>query len=88
MCLEDLKKSMEIIYMSIPWINQDIASKDDFEDSEIDYFQTKADNLYLNWIKLHGIDGVTNYFHMIGSGHILYCLRKWRNLYRYSQQGW
>ena len=25
---------------------------------------------------------------MIGSGHLKYYLIKWRNLYRYSQQGW
>ena len=25
---------------------------------------------------------------MIGAGHFLYYLRKWRNLYRYSQHGW
>ena len=53
-----------------------LRQKDNFEDSEIDDFQTKADNLYRNWIKLHGINGVTNYFHMIGSGHILYYLVK------------
>ena len=25
---------------------------------------------------------------MIGAGHLSYYLQKWRNLYRYSQQGW
>jgi hypothetical protein len=25
---------------------------------------------------------------MIGSGHMTFYLQEWRNLYRYSQQGW
>ena len=35
-----------------------------------------------------GKEGVTNYIHMLGAGHFSHYLRKWRNLYRYSQQGW
>ena len=31
---------------------------------------------------------MTNYFHMIGSGHFTYFLRKHKNLSRFSQQGW
>ena len=33
-------------------------------------------------------EGVTNYLHLIGAGHITYYLRKYRSLYRFSQQGW
>jgi hypothetical protein len=33
-------------------------------------------------------EGITNYLHMIGSGHIAEYLYKWKNLYRFSQQGW
>ena len=33
-------------------------------------------------------EGITNYLHMIGSGHIADYLYKWKNLYRFSQQGW
>jgi len=31
---------------------------------------------------------MTNYIHMVGSGHIGDFLLRWRNLYRHSQQGW
>ena len=31
---------------------------------------------------------ITNYMHLIGAGHITYFLDKYRNLYRFSQQGW
>jgi hypothetical protein len=26
--------------------------------------------------------------HMVGAGHVKFCLKKWRNLNRYSNQGW
>ena len=32
--------------------------------------------------------GVTNYIHMLGSGHLIEFLYKYWNLYKYSQQGW
>jgi hypothetical protein len=35
-----------------------------------------------------GYDGVTNYVHMVGAGHITYFLKKWRNLNRFQNQGW
>ena len=40
------------------------------------------------WVQLHGRDGVTNYVHMIGSGHMLEYMKRWGNLTKYSQQGW
>jgi hypothetical protein len=35
-----------------------------------------------------GYDGCTNYMHMVGAGHVKFYLKKWRNLNRYSNQGW
>jgi hypothetical protein len=37
---------------------------------------------------MHGRKGVTNSFHMLGTVDFTYYLRKWRNLYHFSQQGW
>ena len=62
--------------------------KDDFTDAQIDSFQYLCDTFFIKWVKLHKHHGVGNYVHMIGAGHLSYYLRKWRNLYRYSQQGW
>jgi hypothetical protein len=31
---------------------------------------------------------MTNYIHIIGSGHLSYFGKKYGNLYRFSQQGW
>lgn len=51
-------------------------------------FQEQADLFFQNWIRLHGREGVTNYIHMLGSGHICEYLFYWGNLYAHSQQGW
>ena len=45
-------------------------------------------NFFQAWVLLWQKEGITNYIHMIGSGHIAEYLFKWRNLYRFSQQGW
>ena len=37
---------------------------------------------------LTGREGMTNYIHLLGAGHIIYYLFKYRNLYRYSNQSW
>ena len=34
------------------------------------------------------LQGVTNYLHLIGAGHLLYYLKLYGNLYPFSQQGW
>jgi hypothetical protein len=40
------------------------------------------------WISLTGREGVKNYIHMLGSGHLVEHLKIWKNLYRLSNQGW
>jgi hypothetical protein len=41
-----------------------------------------------DWLDLLGAEHMTNYIHIIGSGHLTYFASKYRNLYRFSQQGW
>lgn len=65
-----------------------IRKKDDFTDEEILEYQKLADYFYHEWIQLYGREGITNYIHMIGSGHVADFLYQYRNLYRHSQQGW
>jgi hypothetical protein len=62
--------------------------REDFSDEDIDSFDEMCDEFYENWISLNGQKGITNYFHMVGAGHLTYYLRHYRNLYRFSQQGW
>jgi len=35
-----------------------------------------------------GKEVVTNYIHMLGSGHINYYMKAYGNLYKFLQQGW
>jgi hypothetical protein len=65
-----------------------LHKKEDFTDEEIKSFQCMANLFFSTWVKLRGREGVTNYIHMLGSGHISFYLHRYRNLYRYSQQGW
>jgi hypothetical protein len=67
---------------------QALQQKTAFTDDDIDNFQDIADRFFSSWLGLVGYDGITNYLHMIGAGHIRYYLKKWRNLHRYQNQGW
>jgi len=41
------------------------------------------------WVNLTGTRHVTNFIHMIaGSGHLVYYVKQFGNLYKYSNQGW
>ena len=65
-----------------------MRQKEDFTDADIADFATLCQQMGENWISLAGSKGMTNYFHLIISGHVTYFLKMWKNLYRYSQQGW
>jgi hypothetical protein len=62
--------------------------REDFTEDDIEEFQTLANDWFEKWVKLTGRDGLTNYVHMVGAGHLSFYMREWGNLYRYSQQGW
>ena len=63
--------------------------KEDFTDAEIEAFQGHCDKFIDAWLQLlPGDTGMTNYFHIVAASHLSYYLREWRNLYRFSQQGW
>jgi hypothetical protein len=57
-------------------------------DEEKEHFQDLLDEFFNSWIELFGVDGISNYIHMLGSGHVLYFIKKYNCLYLYSQQGW
>jgi hypothetical protein len=65
-----------------------LRKREDFTDEDIDEFQCNADYFYAQWIDLFQAEGVTNYIHMIGCGHVADFLTYYRNLYVHSQQGW
>ena len=65
-----------------------LEKRDNFSDAEIKDCQSKIDSFANVWISLNGDAGVGNYFHYLFSGHVSFFLYRYRNLYRYSQQGW
>jgi hypothetical protein len=56
--------------------------------NEMELFQDYIDDFFEHWVEIYGEEGVTNYIHMLGAGHILYFVKKHGCLYLYSQQGW
>jgi hypothetical protein len=65
-----------------------LGQTQDFTDSDIDRLQVDIDAWNARWVALCGREGLTNYTHLLNSSHVTYYLRRFRNLYRYSNQGW
>jgi len=65
-----------------------LESKDEFDQDMVDSFQLSADKFCDVYCGITGRDGMTNYFHILRSGHFSYFLAKYKNLYLLSQQGW
>jgi hypothetical protein len=64
-----------------------VSSKEDFNTAAIVSFQQDFDKYFQIWVKLHSYKGITNYIHMLSSGHISVYLAHWKNLYHHLQQG-
>ena len=47
-----------------------------------------SNSTYSILMLLFGYPGLTNYWHIVGSMHLAFYLRRYRNLYRYQNQGW
>jgi len=76
-------EAMRLLKVSMAWLHK----REDFTDDDIRSFQDTADDFIELWIELNGSEGMSCYLHDLGAGHFSYYLSKYRNLYRYSQQG-
>jgi hypothetical protein len=65
-----------------------LRQKNDYAPQQIEQFQDLIDDFYCQYIDEVGVEGITNYLHLLGSGHIKYYMEIHGNLYKYSQQGW
>ncbi len=62
--------------------------RDYSDDEDICTFQQNIDEFFQVWVQMHSDSGCTNYIHMLYSGHIAEYMFRWRNIHRFSQQGW
>jgi hypothetical protein len=90
LCITSLTRRADWEATILLWngVMQSARRRDDFNDDDIEEFQSAADDWFEKWIQLVGRDGLTNYTHIVGAGHLSFYMREWGNLYRYSQQGW
>jgi hypothetical protein len=61
---------------------------EDYTEEELTEYQDCIDIFYQFWVTHQGVNGMSNYIHDLGSGHVLEYMREWGNLNKYSQQGW
>jgi hypothetical protein len=61
-----------------------------YTEDDICEFQLKINDFFVAHVEESGAgkEGVTNYIHMLGSGHVAYYMKAHGNLYKFSQQGW
>jgi hypothetical protein len=56
----------------------------DYKPGEVDELERRCKKMYTSLVtKIGGIECVTNYFHYVGSGHVVWMCRLWGNLWRY-----
>jgi hypothetical protein len=65
-----------------------IRRYEDFADSDIYNLHCLSAKFMGQWVDSMNGQSITNYIHMIGAGHLVYHVSKYRNLYKFSQQGW
>ena len=65
-----------------------LESREIFSSDRVDTFQLQCVEFGDIFFALTGRDGMTNYFHILRSGHFSYFLWKYGNIYLLSQQGW
>jgi hypothetical protein len=76
-CFQDLSEIMTTL-----------RKHDDFSDFDIHCIESKINAWTPIWIALTGREGMPNYTHVLTSGHMIYYLKRWRNVNRFRNQGW
>ncbi len=71
----DWKKFLEHYLVVIEILTRSV----EYESGDIDRLETNIDIAYAKLIAIAGIQGMTNYFHYLGSGHIVWLTRVYGN---------
>jgi hypothetical protein len=77
-------------YFMISYLNclEYLTLHRDYRPGEVDELERRCKKMYTSLVtQIGGIEGVTNYFHYVGSGHVVWMCRKWGNLWRYRNEG-
>lgn len=64
-----------------------LKKREDYTNEEIDDFQNHIDKWYHIWINEFGYSTYSNYIHVLHTGHMAEEMKRFRCLYRYSQEG-
>ena len=77
--VREIWRSMIIDYRDALMI---LRQSSEYSDDEITDFQEKIDRFFYNYLENSGAskEGITNYLHMLGSGHVSYYMKKHKNL--------
>lgn len=65
-----------------------LRKRSNYTHDEMNNFQRHVDLFAQDWVTLWGESGITNYIHMLISGHLIDYMIRYKCLYRFSQQGW
>jgi hypothetical protein len=90
-CLPDESNNRDHFIVAVRFFQDTmtlLCKKTMFSNEEIEEFQDLADHFCQKWLALTSLPGMTNYIHLLASGHISEYLYRHRNLYVYSNQGW
>jgi len=82
-----MKASFKDLFAKFIASIDEMQRKQDFTDAEIDQAQVVFDSFASKFVEMFGTTTVTNYVQIIGDGTLRFFLKKYRNLYRWSQQG-
>ena len=77
----------DIMDTFVPLMEQ-LHQHEDFSDEQVLSFHCLAARFMHQYCDLFQGEGITNYIHLIGAGHITYYLHKYRTLNKFCQQGW
>ena len=70
-------------------MNAYLHRSEDYSTDDMDVFELHIERCY-KWLvtRIGGAErGVTNYFHYIGSGHLMWMIRRYGNLWRFCNEG-
>ncbi len=57
-----------------------LIKQSEYTDDDIEKFQDHVDVFFQQYINIVRVEGITNYIHMLGSGHVKYCMVEHCNL--------